>query len=129
LPAVDSKQIGEALGGIGTLFYGDVLEWKKLTTGIYNVVSIKAKFTLVDAASGAVRWERTHEVRKKIDMNVGNNLLEEMLAGAVVNLFLNPMTPYARQLAREVGRQLPHGPESLLQEAIPQGEIPQGDIR
>jgi hypothetical protein len=91
------------------LFYGDVQEWKKITTGIYNVVSVKAQFKLVDAAGGAVRWERTHEVRKKVDVNVGNNIGADILAGAIVNLFLNPMTPYARQLAREVGQQLPPG--------------------
>jgi hypothetical protein len=71
------------------------------------MVSIKARFTLVDAATGAVRWDRTHEVRKKIDVNFGNNIGTDILAGAIVNLFLNPMTPYARQLIREIGPQLP----------------------
>ncbi len=108
LPAGASREIGEALGA-GTLFYGNVLEWKKITTGIYNVVSVKAQVKLVDAASGAVRWELTHEVKKRIDVNIGNNIGADILAGAIVNLFLNPMTPYARQLAWEVGRQLPQG--------------------
>lgn len=107
LPAVTAQEIGDALGGVGTLLYGNVLEWKKVTTGLYNVVSITAHFTLVDSASGAVRWERTHEVRKKIEINMGNNIGADILAGALVNLFLNPMTPYARQLVREVGHQLP----------------------
>jgi hypothetical protein len=129
LPAVDSKQIGEALGGIGTLFYGDVLEWKKLTTGVYNTASVKATFKLVESKTGAVLWERTHEVRKKIDFKTGNNIGADILAGVIMNLFLNPMTPYAEQLAREVGRQLPNAPVGIPQEAIPPGEIPQGDIR
>jgi hypothetical protein len=129
LPAVDPKQVGEALGGVGTLFYGDVLEWKKLTTGVYNTASVKATFKLVESKTGAVLWERTHEVQKKIDLKIGNNLGADILAGAIMNLFLNPMTPYAGQLAREVGRQLPHAPVGIPQEAIPFGDIPQGDLR
>ncbi|MBI3621747.1 MAG: DUF799 family lipoprotein, partial [Nitrospirae bacterium] len=133
LPAADPKQIGDALEA-GALFYGDILEWKKVTTGIYNVVSIKAHFKLVDAASGAVRWELTHEVRKRINMNTGNNIVADILAGAIVNLFLNPMTPYAHQLAREVGRQLPGAPggippAAIFPREIPPGEIPQGEIQ
>lgn len=106
LPAVTPSELGDALG-VETLFYGDVLEWKKITTGIYNTVSVKAQFKLIDAASGAVRWEQTHEVRKKVDVNAGGNMGADILAGAIVNLFLNPMTPYARQLAREIGQRLP----------------------
>jgi len=111
--------LGDALG-VQTLFYGDVLEWKKVTTGFYNIVSVKARFKLVDAATGAVRWERTHEVRKHVDVGSSGNLGADILAGVIVNLFLNPVTPYARQLVRDVGRQLPDAPRGTP----PAGESP-----
>jgi hypothetical protein len=106
LAAAIPSELGDALE-VETLFYGDVLEWKKVTTGIYNMVTVKARFKLVDAASGAVRWERTHEVRKHIDIGASGNIGADILTGALINLFLNPVTPYASQLAREIGQQLP----------------------
>lgn len=116
------SELGNALE-VQTLFYGDVLEWKKITTGIYNAVSVKARFKLVDAATGAVRWERTHEVRRHVEIGSSGHLGTDILAGVIANLFLNPVTPYARQLVREVGQQLPDAREGTPRGAIPQGEI------
>ena len=108
LPGAEAADLGKALE-VGTLVFGDVQEWKKITTGIYNTVIIKVAVKLVDAQSGAVRWERTQEVKRDVKIDA-REPGASILAGIVVNLFLNPMTPYARQLAHELGPQLPPPP-------------------
>jgi hypothetical protein len=103
LTAVTPQEIGQALG-VDQLFFGDVLEWQKITTGVYNTVTVKANFKLVESKTGTVVWERTHAAgQRRINANVG-----DIVAGALGNLLLNPMTPYAKQLMREIGRQLPN---------------------
>ncbi len=103
LTSATPQELGQALGA-DQLFFGDVQEWKKITTGVYNTVSVKATVSLVEAKSGTVLWEKTQAVtRQQINTSVG-----DIVAGAVGSLLLSPMTPYAKQLAREIGRQLPN---------------------
>ena len=109
LAIAEPSELGEALD-IETLFYGDVLEWKKVTTGVYNEVTVKARLRLVDAVSGRPLWEKTHAISKK---NLATSI-DEMVAGTIQNLLLNPMTPYARRLMRDVGQSLPPPPPVMI---------------
>ncbi|MEW6324997.1 MAG: hypothetical protein AB1515_06385 [Nitrospirota bacterium] len=108
LAAATPPELADALG-VQTLFYGDVLEWKKMTTGVYNEITVRARFQLISADKDQPLWEKTHAVSKK--RLAGS--MDELVAGVVQNLLLSPMTPYARQLVKEIGPSLPPPPLQL----------------
>lgn len=56
------QKVGETLGVDG-LFYGYLLNYDHITTGIYNAKKVRAGFKLVDATTGRVYWSRGQGVK------------------------------------------------------------------
>lgn len=56
LAAAAPAGLGEKLGA-SALIYGELLEFNYQTTGFLNVRKVRAKFRMVDAATGELLWE------------------------------------------------------------------------
>ncbi|HQU12633.1 MAG TPA: hypothetical protein PKV70_00145, partial [Thermodesulfobacteriota bacterium] len=94
--------------GVEAVFYGDVREWSKTTTGIYNSSTVAAAFRMF-GKDGALLWEGSdRQVRQDVPRG-GGNLGAEIIAGALGNLLLNPMTPQGRRVGWNIARKLPAG--------------------
>jgi hypothetical protein len=105
LPTTSPEEVCKALG-VEAVFYGDVQEWSKTTTGIYNSSTVAAAFRMF-GKDGALLWEgNDRQVRQEVARG-GQNLGAEIIAGALGNLLLNPMTPYGRRVGGTIARKLP----------------------
>jgi hypothetical protein len=118
LKATDPGEVCRALDVDG-VFYGDVLEWNKTTTGIYNSVEISADFELY-GSDGGRRWSgRERLAVHDIPRGSGNNFLAELIAHALGNLVLNPMTPHGEKVGRTIAAKVPPGALSFPPESPP----------
>jgi len=107
LPSTTPEEVCEALG-VEAVFYGDVQEWSKTTAGIYNSSTVAAAFRMY-RKDGALLWEgNDRQVRQDVPRG-GGNLGAEIIAGALGNLLLNPMTPHGRRVGENIARKLPAG--------------------
>jgi len=107
LPSTSPEEVCKALG-VEAVFYGDVLEWSKTTTGLFNSSSVAASFRMF-GKDGSLLWEgNDRQVRQDVARG-GGNLGAEIIAGALGNLLLNPMTPQGRRVAENIARKLPMG--------------------
>ena len=107
LPSATPAEVCGALGVEG-VFYGDVQEFSKTTTGIYNSVTVSAAFRLYDK-DGILRWQgNDRQVRQDLPRG-GQNLCAEIVVHALGNLLLNPLTPYGRRVGENIARKLPAG--------------------
>jgi len=107
LPSTTPEEVCKALG-VEAVFYGDVQEWSKTTTGIYNSSTVAAAFRMY-RKDGALQWEgNDRQVRQDVARG-GQNLGAEIIAGALGNLLLNPMTPQGRRVGENIARKLPMG--------------------
>ncbi len=107
LPSTTPEEVCKALG-VEAVFYGDVREWSKTTTGIYNSSTVAAAFRMF-GKDGALLWEgNDRQIRQDIPRG-GQNLGAEIIAGALGNLLLNPMTPQGRRVGWNIARKLPMG--------------------
>lgn len=109
LGATNPAEVCKALGVEGVV-YGDVLEWIKTTTGIYNAVSVRAEFRLY-GKGGDLLWKGgDRQFRNRVpQVGGGRDLGVDILAHAIGNLFLNPMTPYGVAVGKNIARQMPAG--------------------
>lgn len=110
LAATTPEDVCRAIGVEG-VFYGEVREWNKTTTGIYNEVTVTAAFDLY-ARDGSRVWEGSDTQAKVNVPRGGGDIGAEIVVYALGNLLLNPMTPYGKTVARNIAGQLP---ERLLQ--------------
>jgi len=62
------QKLGEVLGVEGVL-YGTLMDFDETTTGVLNVKKVRAKFTLVNAMTGRIVWERGLGVRSEVRMS------------------------------------------------------------
>lgn len=90
------------------VFYGEVREWNKTTTGIYNKVTVTAAFDLY-AKDGTRVWQESDTQAKVNVPRGGSNIGAEIVVHALGNLLLNPMTPYGKEVAKTIARRLPDG--------------------
>ncbi len=105
LPTTTPEEVCMALGA-EAVFYGEVQEWSKTTTGIYNSSTVAAAFRMF-RKDGALLWEgNDRQVRQDVARG-GGNLGAEIIAGALGNLLLNPMTPQGRRVGGNIARKLP----------------------
>lgn len=105
LPSTTPEEVCEALG-VEAVFYGEVQEWSKTTTGIYNSSTVAASFRMF-GKDGTLQWEGAdRQVRQDVARG-GGNLGAEIIAGALGNLLLNPMTPHGRRVGWNIARKLP----------------------
>ena len=107
LPSTTPEEVCKALG-VEAVFYGDVQEWSKTTTGFFNSSTVAAAFRMY-RKDGTLLWEgNDRQVRQDVARG-GQNLGAELLAGALGNLLLNPMTPQGRRVGWNIARKLPEG--------------------
>ena len=107
LPSTSPGEVCKALG-VEAVFYGDVLEWSKTTTGFVNSSTVAAAFRMF-GKDGSLLWEgNDRQVRQSV-AHGGGNLGAELIAGALNNLLLNPMTPQGRRVGENIARKLPAG--------------------
>jgi len=107
LPSTTPEEVCKALG-VEAVFYGDVQEWSKTTTGFFNSSTVAAAFRMY-RNDGSLLWEgNDRQVRQDVARG-GQNLGAEILAGALGNLLLNPMTPQGRRVGENIARKLPTG--------------------
>ena len=107
LPTTSPEEVCKALG-VEAVFYGEVQEWSKTTTGVYNSSTVAAAFRMY-RKDGALLWEgNDRQVRQDVARG-GGNLGAEIIAGALGNLLLNPMTPQGRRVGWNIARKLPMG--------------------
>ncbi|MBE0569549.1 MAG: DUF799 family lipoprotein [Deltaproteobacteria bacterium] len=105
LPATTPEEVCAALG-VEAVFYGEALEWSKTTTGIYNSSTVAAAFRMY-RKDGALLWEESdRQVRQDVARG-GQNLGAEVVARALGNLLLNPLTPQGRRVGGNIARKLP----------------------
>ncbi len=105
LPTTTPEEVCKALGA-EAVFYGEVQEWSKTTTGIYNSSTVAAAFRMF-RKDGGLLWEgNDRQVRQDVARG-GGNLGAEIIAGALGNLLLNPMTPQGRRVGGNIARKLP----------------------
>jgi len=107
LPTTSPEEVCKALG-VEAVFYGDVQEWSKTTTGFFNSSTVAAAFRMY-RKDGVLQWEGSdRQVRQDVARG-GGNLGAEIFAGALGNLLLNPMTPQGRRVGENIARKLPMG--------------------
>lgn len=94
--------------GVEGVFYGEIREWNKTTTGVYNNVTVAASFELY-ARDGTRVWEGSDTQSKVIVPHGGREIGAEIVIHALGNLLLNPMTPYGQLVARNIAGKLPGG--------------------
>lgn len=112
--------IGKILNVEG-LFYGELNEYNKITTGVYNKRIVSAKFRLISAATGKVLWEAENTaMRRETNIAGGGNIQEAIkntaqsaLLGAAKNLFLSPIGPVAQDVVTTISITLPSTHSSL----------------
>lgn len=90
------------------VFYGEVREWNKTTTGVYNNVTVIASFKLY-GKDGVRVWEGSDTKSKVIVPKGSGDIAAEIVVQAMGNLLLNPMTPYGEAVAKNIAGKLPGG--------------------
>lgn len=108
LPSTTPEEVCKALGVDG-VFYGEVEEFGKTTTGVYNSATAAASFRLY-GRNGALLWKgNDRQVRQDVVRGGGSNLGAEIIARGLGNLLLNPLTPIGRRVGANIARKLPGG--------------------
>jgi hypothetical protein len=93
--------------GVEGVFFGEIREWNKTTTGIYNNVTVAASFELY-ARSGTRVWQGNDTQSKVLVPRGGRDIGAEIAFNAFGNL-LYPMTSYGQSVARNIAGKLPGG--------------------
>jgi len=108
LKATTPEEVCRALKVEG-VFYGEVQEWNKTTTGLYNSVSVVAAFKLY-RPDGSLAWEGSdRQFRQHMPRGGGRDIGGEIIGTALANLLMNPVTPYGKAAGRNVAKKLPTG--------------------
>ncbi|GAB4234089.1 MAG: hypothetical protein OHK0028_10150 [Deltaproteobacteria bacterium] len=117
LPTTTPEEVCKALG-VEAVFYGEVQEWSKTTAGIYNSSAVAASFRLY-RKDGTLLWEGgDRQVRQDVPRGRGN-LGAEIIAGALGNLLLNPMTPQGKRVGANIARKLPDSALVGISDTVP----------
>lgn len=101
---------GDVCAAVGAeaVFYGEVQEWLKTTVGVYNSIAVSASFRLY-RKDGSLAWEgKDRQTRQYVPGGGGRDIGAQILGYAVLNL-LNPMTPFGKEVGRNIGMRLPPG--------------------
>lgn len=112
--APSPQQIGELLEVDG-VFYGTLIEFKQIITGVYNKRKVKAKLKLVNAKTGEVVWENEAE-HSNSEFNLSLSSAAEAAMKKVVgtaidkSLKLNPLAAETNTMASKLTGTLPPGP-------------------
>jgi hypothetical protein len=91
------------------VFYGEVQEFGKTTTGFYNSATVEASFKLFDR-DGTLLWEgKDRQVTQDVVRGGGGSLGAELIARGLGNILLNPLTPIAKRVGGNIARKVPGG--------------------
>jgi hypothetical protein len=108
LPTTTPQDVCKALGAEG-VFYGEVQEFGKTTTGFYNSATVEASFRLY-GRDGALLWEgKDRQVTQDVVRGGGNSIGVELLVRGLGNILLNPLTPIAKRVGGNIARKVPGG--------------------
>jgi hypothetical protein len=108
LKVTTPREVCKALGVEG-VFYGEVQEFGKTTTGFYNSATVEASFKLFDK-DGTLLWEgKDRQVTRDVVRGGGGSLGAEIIAKGLGNLLLNPLTPIAKRVGANIARKVPAG--------------------
>ncbi len=107
LASTTPEEVCRALNVEG-VFYGEVQEWNKTTTGVYNQVTVIASFELY-GKEGMRVWEGSDTQSKVAVPHGRGDIGAEIAIHALGNLLLNPMTPFGKRVARNIAGKLPGG--------------------
>ena len=108
LPTTTPQEVCKALGVEG-VFYGEVQEFGKTTTGFYNSATVEASFKLFDR-DGTLLWQdKDRQVVQDVVRGGGGNLGAELIARGLGNLLLNPLTPIGKRVGANLARKVPGG--------------------
>jgi hypothetical protein len=80
LELTTARELGETLGVDG-VFYGYLLDFDQITTGVYNVKKVRVGLKLVDTNTGAIVWARGLGVKSLLtsgDVGTGIAILKEL---------------------------------------------------
>jgi hypothetical protein len=80
LELTTARELGETLGVDG-VFYGYLLDFDRITTGVYNVKKVRAGLKLVDTKTGNVVWARGLGVKSLLtsgDIGTGVAIIREL---------------------------------------------------
>ncbi|MCL1926942.1 MAG: DUF799 family lipoprotein [Syntrophorhabdaceae bacterium] len=105
LPVTTPREVCDALGVEG-VFYGEVQEFGKTTTGFYNSLYVAASFQLY-GKDGSLLWEGRDRQRRQ-DTVRGNNggLVAEAIVRGLGNILLSPLTPVGKVVGANIARQV-----------------------
>ena len=113
LPVTTPQDVCKALGVEG-VFYGEVQEFGKTTTGFYNSATVAASFKLF-GRDGMLLWEgKDRQETQDMVRGQGGSLGAELIARGLGNLLLNPLTPIGKRVGANIARKVPGG---LLEKA------------
>lgn len=105
LPVTTPREVCDALGVEG-VFYGEVQEFGKTTTGFYNSLYVAASFQLY-GKDGSLLWEgRDRQHRQDIARGNSGGLVAEVVVRGFGNLVMNPLTPVGRKVGANIARQV-----------------------
>ncbi len=106
LPSTTPAEVCRALGAEAVI-YGEVTEWNKTTTGIYNSVSVVVAFRMYDR-KGRLLWEGgDRQSHQNIPRGSGGGLGAEILINAIGSLVATPMTPFGKKAGAAAARKVP----------------------
>lgn len=108
------NKVGEALM-VDALFYGTLIEFNQVITGIYNKRQVKAKFKLINYKTGEVMWEdeKTHSTQ---DFQLSLRGALEAVAKEVVTtavakaVKVNPLPNETNIVVKMLMQTIPSGP-------------------
>jgi len=105
LPVTSPREVCVALGVDG-VFYGEVQEFGKTTTGFYNSLYVAASFQLY-GKDGSLLWEGQDRQHRQ-DTARGNSggLMAEAVVRGLGNLLLSPLTPVGKKVGANIARQV-----------------------
>ncbi len=108
LPTTTPQEVCKALGVEG-VFYGEVQEFGKTTTGFYNSATVAASFKLF-GKDGTQLWEgQDVQVTRDVVRGGGGSLGSELIVRGLGNILLNPLTPIAKRVGANIARKVPGG--------------------
>jgi hypothetical protein len=105
LPVTTPAEVCRALGVEG-VFYGEVEEFGKTTTGFYNSAYVAASFRLY-GKDGSLLWEgKDRQNRQDVVRGNSGSIAAEIIARGLGNLLLNPLTPIGKQVGANIARKV-----------------------
>lgn len=110
LSAISPQELGEKLK-VDALIYGDLLEFKYVTLGIYNTRTVHANFKMVDARTSKTLWEDEKKVSNKrwgLSIEAAKEAFAKEIVGKLIDkIFRSPLKEEADEVVTKAASTLP----------------------